>query len=348
MTIKPHSNIIHAGMQDRIVVIRESLEEQVFIHVKDADFKHFKLLPMYNWISENGISIGEVPFKKGALVCIIGFEAGYISTNEVFVSVDFVSGDKVEKVDFKIIEFMAGIEISEKSLNFGTLKIGQAFDHNIELKNTGEYEVQALSFNCNIHGCVIFGSFQPFVIAPGKSVTKTVTVNIISGIDPLKSALCVNYRAGGIDITSKFKMNIEVEGYDNSDLPFSISVLPVKINGQARTPVKEISDFVGDCLKIGKIDTPELITAQIKINAVSDRAISVLGATITGGELISVVSRPDAQPFEIGGYDSKTIKFSFIPNKIKGINSVKVSFLLVYGEEKKDFVLDIIWGVSEN
>jgi hypothetical protein len=185
MTIKPHSNIVHAGMQERIVVIRESVEEQVFIHVKDANFKYFKMLPMYNWISDNGISIGEVPFKKGALVCIIGFDAGYITKSEIFISIDFVSGEVVNKFEFNIIEFTAGIEISEKSLDLGTLKIGQTFDHNIELKNTGEYEVQALSFNCNIHGSVIFGSFQPFVIAPGKSVTKTVAVNIISGIDPL-------------------------------------------------------------------------------------------------------------------------------------------------------------------
>lgn len=347
MTITPHSNIVHAGMQERIVVVRESVEEQVFIHVKDADFKHFKLLPMYNWISENGVSIGEVPFKKGALVCFIGFEAGYIPTNEVFISMDFVSCEVVEKVDFKIIEFMAGIEISEKSLNFGTLKIGQAFDHNIELKNTGDYEVQVLRFNCNIHGSISFGTFQPFVIAPGKSVTKKVAVNIMSGIDSSKSALCIDYRAGGIDITSKFRMDINIEGYSTSELPFSISVLPVKINGQVRTPVKDISDLSGDCIKVGKLEAPELITIPIKINAESDSSISVLGATITGGDLISVISKPGSEPFDIGGYDSKTIKFSFIPNKIEGINAVKVSFALVYGDEKKDFVLDIIWGVSE-
>jgi hypothetical protein len=347
MTIKPHSNIVHAGTQEKIVVVRESVEEQVFIHVKDADFNHFKLLPMYNWVSNNGISIGEVPFKKGALVCIIGFEAGYITKSEIFISIDFVSGEVVNKFEFNIIEFTAGIEISEKSLELGTLKIGQTFDHNIELKNTGEYEVQVLRFNYNIPNSVIFGTFQPFVIAPSESVTKKVAVSITSKIDSLKSALCVDYKVGGIDITSKYKIGVEVEGYNNSELPFSISVLPVKINGQIRTPVKEISDFSGDCLKIGKIDAPELITALIKINAESDRIISVLGATITGGDLISVVSRPDSQPFEIGGYDSKTIKYSFIPNKIEGINSVKVGFSLVYGEEKKDFVLDIIWGVSE-
>lgn len=347
MTITPHSNIVHAGMQERIVVVRESVDEQVFVRVKDSDFKYFKLIPMYNWISENGISIGEVPFKKGALVSIIGFEARLISCDKVLVSIDFVSGEAVETVDFKIIEFMSGIEISEKSLNFGVLKIGQAFDHNIEIKNTGEYEVQILRFNCNIHGSVIFGSFQPITIAPGKSVTKKVSVNIMSGMDSSKSALCVDYKVGGIDITSKFKMDISIDGYSTSDLPFSVSVLPVKINGQVRTPVKDISDFSGDCIKVGKIEAPELITIPIKINAESDRNISVLGATITGGDLISVVSRPDSEPFEVGGYDSKTIKFSFIPNKIDGVNASKVSFALVCGEQKKDFVLDIIWGVSE-
>lgn len=348
MTITPHSNIVHAGMQERIVVVRKSADEQVLVRVKDADFKHFKLIPMYNWISENGISTGQVPFKKGALVSIIGFEAGLISCDKVFISIDFVSGEVVETVDFKIIEFMAGIEILEKSLNFGTLKVGQTFDHNVEIKNTGEYEVQILRFNCNIHGSVIFGSFQPILIAPGKSATKKVSVNIMSGMDSSKSALCVDYRVGDIDITSKFKMDIIFSGIDNSSLPFSVSVLPVKVNGQDKTGVIEIESLTGTAIRVPGVEEPNAIRVPIKVVAQTDKSVRVLGATITGGDAISIIKRPDSSPIDVDGFDSTTLNFSFIPNKIEGIGSAKVSFSILYGESKKDVVIDVVWGVSKN
>jgi len=348
MKIKFNSHIVHSGMEEALYVSRATSEDIVFVQVTETDFEHFKILPMYNWELENGTYKGVVPFKKDALVCQMAFKADYLVHTPTYVKMNFFCGEESEQVEFKILEDNLGIEILEKSLNFGTLKVGQSFDHEFEIKNTSEYEIQVNSFYCNLPNSIVFGDIQPIKIKPGKTAKRSIQATVLRPFDITRTALLVTYEVGGISISSKFKMAINISGVDNSSLPFKVSVLPIKVNGISKTGVTEIEHFVGDAIRVLGVEGAEVISVPIKVSAETDQSIRVIGATITGGELISVVKRPEASQIEVDGFDSTTLGFSFIPNKIEGIASVKVSFSMLYGESKQDVVLDIVWGVSKN
>ena len=135
MKIKFNSHIVHSGMEEPLYVSRATAEDIVFVRVTEVDFEHFKILPIYNWVLEDGIYKGIIPFKKDALVCQLAFKADYLVHTPTYVKMNFSCGEESEQVEFKILEDNLGIEILEKSLNFGTLKVGQSFDHEFEIKN---------------------------------------------------------------------------------------------------------------------------------------------------------------------------------------------------------------------
>lgn len=348
MKIKFNSHIVHSGMQEPLYVSRATAEDIVFLQVTEIDFERFKVLPIYNWELENGIYKSVIPFKKDALICQLGFQADYLIHTPTYVKMNFSCGELNEEVEFRIIEDNLGIEISEKSLNFGTLKVGQTFDHEFEIKNTSENEIQVLHFTCNLPNGIVFGDFQPIKIKPGKTAKRSIQATVLRPFDITRTALIVTYEVGGVSISSKFKMGIIFSGVDNSSLPFSVSVLPVKVNGQDKTGVIEIESLVGTAIRVPGVEEPNAIRVPVKVVAQTDQSIRVLGATITGGDAISIIKRPDSSPIEVDGFDSTTLNFSFIPNKIEGIGSAKVSFSILYGESKKDIVIDVVWGVSKN
>lgn len=345
MKIRYQSNIVHAGMQETITVIRDSVDEVVSVKVLESDYIHFKLLPIFNWIKDdNGFLIGEVPFKKDSHICLLFFDAGYIKSENVYVPICFESGEQKAKVDFRIFETMLDIEATEKSLDFGKMMIGQSLKHDIEIKNIGEHAVEIIRFYCNISNSIEFEPFKPFKILPGKSVTKPTNLNIKSNVNNGECALCIHYKVDGVEITTRLKINAEIDGYDNSGLPFDISVLPIRINNVSKTSVKKLDNLVSDCIKIGQIFDGDKILVPVKINSVSDDKIIVSGINISGTDTIDVVKKT----VEINGFDSRTIDFMFIPMKTDGINAVKISFSVSCGEKITDCVFEVIWGVSEN